>query len=54
MLLLLQLVFGSLQLLLDLLHVLVHLADGGVQDLPDEKSGQGRRRTTGGEIESNT
>lgn len=42
MLLFLQLVFGSLQLLLDLLHVLVHLADGGVQDLPDEESGRGR------------
>lgn len=40
-LLFLQLVFGSFQLLLDLLHVLVHLADGGVQDLPDEESGRG-------------
>lgn len=41
-LLFLQLVFGSLQLLLDLLHVFVHLADGGVQDLPDEEPGRGR------------
>lgn len=38
MLLFLQFVFGLLQLLLDLLHVFVHLSDGRVQDLPDEKS----------------
>lgn len=37
-LLFLQFVFGLLQLLLDLLHVFVHLSDGRVQDLPDEKS----------------
>lgn len=43
-LLFLQLVFGSLQLLLDLLHVFVHLADGGVQDLPGEESGRARGR----------
>lgn len=40
-LLLLQLVFGLFQLLLDLLNVFVHLPDGRVQDLPDEKPKRG-------------
>lgn len=42
-LLFLKLVFGLLQLLLDLLDVFVHLADGRVKNFPDVKSRKGKR-----------
>lgn len=51
MLLFLQLFFGFLQLLLDLLHVFVHLPDGRVEDLPDEKSEGGKESSSRAEIQ---